>query len=191
MSGLIIVCGLFVFAIWLWHRHDLKKNHKKPDTRPSQPMPSAESKTLQVASASGNGSYTVDTADLTCTCPDFFKRRSNFDRSDPRRLCKHLLASIDEIDHFDMETVNEIFHVSAGKGFPVNDRHIKTISGEHYALHIPPDRDRPWVNVYNGQEKYGYNIAEERWAYGSAPPHQNTVAQWIAQLYAQPSQLST
>lgn len=42
--------------------------------------------------------YKKDLSMLSCGCPDWFKRRKNFSIKDPRRLCKHLIASFEKKD---------------------------------------------------------------------------------------------
>lgn len=42
--------------------------------------------------------YKKDLSKLSCQCPDWLERRSNFSIKDPRRLCKHLIASFEKKD---------------------------------------------------------------------------------------------
>lgn len=44
---------------------------------------------------SGNRYYKVDLDNVTCTCSDFLHRRSKFDKTDDRRLCKHIREAIE------------------------------------------------------------------------------------------------
>ena len=192
MFEMVTAVGIFIFAIWLWHRYDLNKRRQGSHAQPTEETSNHVSVPIQVQSASGTGTYTVDTAVLTCTCPDFTKRRADFPRSDPRRLCKHLMGQIDEYSLFDMNTAPEISDVPSGKGFPVVDRYVKDIGRERFIAHVPPGRDRPWVNLYSGQERYGFNVEDERWAYGRDPGKEREALEaWVSDLYAQPSEIST
>ena len=51
-----------------------------------------------------NTAYHVDLVALSCTCPDFTKRHTQFPGRDVRRVCKHLLRVLDHehaLDHID------------------------------------------------------------------------------------------
>lgn len=45
--------------------------------------------------------YTVDLTNLTCTCKDFTKVRSYYEKFEPQRLCKHLIKSISESQYWE------------------------------------------------------------------------------------------
>jgi len=187
MSKLLIILAI-IFALWFWRYKNRQRNPFIIEAPPE--MDEVDAAPLQIPSSSGQGSYTVDTGKLTCTCPDFKKRRFQFNTQDPRRLCKHLLANIDEFSLFDMETANEIFHVGTNKGFPIQDRYTKDIDGTPVIVHIPPNRDRPWVNVYIEQERYGYNVEDHRWAHGQDPMESEALESWMGRMYRLPTELS-
>lgn len=42
--------------------------------------------------------FKINIDNLTCTCRDWKKERSNFDKNDPRRLCRHIIALFGEKD---------------------------------------------------------------------------------------------
>lgn len=51
--------------------------------------------------------YKKDLSKLSCGCPDWLERRSNFSINDPRRLCKHLIASFEKKDSIlNIESLN-------------------------------------------------------------------------------------
>ena len=169
----LVILLAFVALLWL-----------VPKYRKKRVVPSLPTQGVQVKSSSGTQYYTVDPTNLSCTCPDFTERRADFPRSDPRRLCKHLMKQIDEYSIFDLDTAHEVADVPAGRGFPMVDRHLTTINGERVTAHLPANRNRPWVNIYIGQERYGYNVDEERWAYGNNPgEEQETLGSWIRGVY--------
>ena len=41
--------------------------------------------------------YSVNTSVLTCTCPIFTRKLKSLDKTDPHRLCKHLVQAISKI----------------------------------------------------------------------------------------------
>jgi len=129
--------------------------------------------------------YKINLDDLSCSCPDFMEGRSGFERDDPRRLCKHLIAAIDdEFDFFDFYTAHEIHHVSPGRGFPIAYRTRKRFSDENVVtLHIPVSKDRPWVNVFVEQDKFGFNVKERRWAYHDRSAGDDPVEKWITEMW--------
>ncbi len=51
--------------------------------------------------------YKKDLSKLSCGCPDWLERRSTFSIKDPRRLCKHLIASFEKKDSvLNIESLN-------------------------------------------------------------------------------------
>ena len=51
--------------------------------------------------------YKKDLSKLSCGCPDWLERRSPFSVKDPRRLCKHLIASFEKKDSvLNIESLN-------------------------------------------------------------------------------------
>ncbi|MGB3750838.1 MAG: DnaJ domain-containing protein, partial [Arcobacteraceae bacterium] len=51
--------------------------------------------------------YKKDLSKLSCGCPDWLEKRSNFSINDPRRLCKHLIASFEKKDSvLNIESMN-------------------------------------------------------------------------------------
>lgn len=42
--------------------------------------------------------FKINIDNLTCSCRDWKKKRSNFDKNDPRRLCRHIIALFGEKD---------------------------------------------------------------------------------------------
>lgn len=51
--------------------------------------------------------YKKDLSKLSCACPDWLERRSKFSIKDPRRLCKHLIASFKKKDSvLNIESLN-------------------------------------------------------------------------------------
>jgi len=45
--------------------------------------------------------YIIDLNELNCTCPDFLEERNNFNKNNPKRLCKHLIKEIIHTNYID------------------------------------------------------------------------------------------
>lgn len=84
-------------------------------------------KRTKVPSWKSDDLYIVDTQYLTCTCPDWEKTREQYDRLDPRRLCKHLIGQL-YLQGIDLKRVygeagNKVLNMyGEGRGFPHNFR---------------------------------------------------------------------
>jgi hypothetical protein len=117
-------------------------------------------------------SYKVNLKKLTCNCPDFTKKRKKFDKDDPRRLCKHLVRSIqDPYDYYNFEVGSQVIYCQLKKiGFPCNNFRLTiSIDNEPHTAYINKDPNKSWIDVFDKQNKYGFNVKEQRWSYGDAP----------------------
>jgi hypothetical protein len=137
-------------------------------------------------------SYTVSLKNLTCSCPDFQKRRKDYPATDLRRLCKHLAhalcqsgATLDMPEH-----INEILMSAEarGAGIPIYAPYIEIILDGQPAAFIGPSSNN-WYNVVTRDRKrespkaayreFGYNVDEERWSHNYPPPKAKTIRQII------------
>ena len=144
-----------------------------------------------VESRSGGGRYTVNLHRYTCTCPDFAERRAVRTVGDLGRSCKHLRDAVLSLDRdaFGDELTRVIF---------------KSPHGPYDMIWFAPDArreivaaamvlDGPWMNIFarKGGEgpyvRYGFHIADERWAYGTAPEN---AAEILAMLKTLPSHVT-
>lgn len=138
---------------------------------------------IKINGSTGN-SYIVNLATLTCTCPDFIKRRLCFSPTDCRRACKHIAKTIVRKKLNTKITKNKLIRAFIRKasanyeGVPPFKTilHVKINEkvrgpGEFYILLNPSKM--PWVDIINFTEttytRDGYNITEKRWAYGRNP----------------------
>ena len=124
--------------------------------------------------------YLVNLGQLICSCPDFTKRRFNFEKTDPRRICKHLLDRFKTEDYFNNQDdlIKEV--LESGR-----------VDTEFYTLQINNNTriafiygNTEWVNVYCRNRKpndkygiytgkfneYGLTRSGKYWSYGKAPP---------------------
>ena len=61
-----------------------------------------EKKVKVVSSSDNTIFYDVDIVNQSCTCNDWILERSNYSKDDPRRLCKHIISTLD-INHLSDE----------------------------------------------------------------------------------------
>ena len=57
---------------------------------------------------SGNKYYNVDLDNITCNCSDFLHRRCKFDKTDDRRLCKHLREALELSSSISIQTTSAV-----------------------------------------------------------------------------------
>lgn len=135
-----------------------------------------EGKRISVPSESQEGiSYIISPASVTCSCPDFQKERASVPQDSPCRVCKHLMHYY--VQHPDdipssLTPFADIFAHFDGKGarIPYAEPGIWSgVIGEIGTLITSWKESLPWVNIYVGDKKYGYNIDEKRWSYGEQP----------------------
>ncbi len=125
--------------------------------------------------------YQINLQTLSCTCPDFIKRRSGFPEGDIRRVCKHQAQAIIKTKMntkiTDDMRIQNIIRSSQERGFQVYDKCIEVTFNEKVKdpnpFYIFLDRDEDWANViYFFSRRVirgGYNMIEKRWAYRSNP----------------------
>lgn len=76
--------GISVLIISEHHFVDSLKNIKDPEIGQ-----------IKIESFTGGGKeYEVSMKELTCSCPNFTEDRAKYQRTDPLRLCKHLIKSL-------------------------------------------------------------------------------------------------
>jgi len=121
--------------------------------------------------------YTVNVKSWTCTCPDWQKRHSQAEAGHPARLCKHLLLQVAE--HPELMTpamrpygliMSDRFRHSRGMPGEGAAYGQATVHGEEtiYGYIIEPGEEG-WINFLIDDQRYGYNLAEKRWARGEKP----------------------
>lgn len=142
-------------------------------------------------------SYRVNLFKMTCTCQDFQKKaRLQFAKTDIRRPCKHLLKLLLKkglLKEPDELTRSILDWLPSGKHFAIN--HM--MSGE--AIVFCYGRN-DWIDVFarkrrkgdgdghytGGYDRFGFNVIENRWSYGSGPPGALEIREMIKALNYQP-----
>ena len=67
---------------------------------------------IKVSSSSGNGSYEVDTINLTCTCPHYLYRMEKING-----MCKHILQTLERLGDVREEALKFILTNNDAIGF--------------------------------------------------------------------------
>lgn len=130
---------------------------------------------IRISSSSSDTEYLVDPEALTCQCPDWVGRRQQFPRTDPRRLCKHLLAAIlgeGTIPNCLAKYEDTFFRYSnfEERGFPLAQAWTTVqIHGQAYDIFLPSSPNESWINIYSDEEKWGYHRFDKRWSYNEIP----------------------
>jgi len=119
-------------------------------------------------------SYILNLRRMSCTCPDFLKRRSEKPLGSFDRLCKHLRTCIGESDSIDGTPYKPLFD---GEHFNSN-----YLVGENIIIGYTPERE--WVNVFTldkagDHSGFGYSIDEKRWSYNEIPPNSDDIERVI------------
>ena len=126
---------------------------------------------LTIKSFNTEENYHVDIEGLSCTCPDFWDKRRNFNKDEPRILCKHLIKAIVENNQipnkFKSFTAEIMSSYERRAGFYYAELQVIRIKNKE--VHIIYNKESPWVNIQIGNNRYGYNPIEKRWSYGDAP----------------------
>ena len=154
--------AVFVLAIALWLLSDYLKGSP-----------------IDVQSSTEPGKvYEVRLKKLTCTCPDYKQRATMYEHGELGRICKHLQKALLEADAIRDPAQK------AAIADPNSNRHgtCLTIDGA-IALH---NESRGWFNVYTPDsdgdiKRYGFQLAERRWARKEVPPNGEHIASVIVE----------
>ncbi|WP_285906768.1 SWIM zinc finger family protein [Pseudodesulfovibrio pelocollis] len=139
--------------------------------------------TVEVASFREPGTaYRCNLDRNQCTCPDWHKRRGGYAEADAQRLCKHLISVYGQLRNQPQgrnETGQQQLAICLRHkvGYPIDKLYCETSSG---LMDLRLSENNPdWINVYHGEEAYGFNHVEGRWSYGNEPPHAEELVRFI------------
>jgi hypothetical protein len=142
-----------------------------------------EDAAIQVESSSGNGCYSVNLSNISCTCPDFSKRRRSYDSNSIQRACKHVCIALSFPDRLTQLTplLRSIVSDAAERGKGVmmfNGVQKLELAGDQFL--VSPGLDG-WVNIFGPDRtgtfaSFGYSLQESRWSYRISPKHSQAVA---------------
>lgn len=145
--------------------------------------------TVEAKSFSTNEKYIIHVGEITCTCPDFAKRRHLFTRDDPRRLCKHLIKTLLKTGEIP-ESFNKYIEKFQGledskRGFPLDKYStLVSIRGQSIEIWLPDNEmcdhpPGPWCDIYIRNERYSYNHNEGRWSRENKPAYSDEIIKYI------------
>ena len=117
---------------------------------------------------------------MTCSCPDFVKKRSHFENRDPRRVCKHLYSALTDSDLILKQT--DLCRAVIKAGWVASEFCTFSINRKSEIAFIYGENE--WINIYfrnrNSGDAYGeysgkfndYGLLKSGnyWSYGRTPP---------------------
>lgn len=129
--------------------------------------------------------YDVDLNGPTCSCPDWRGRRSRLPIGHLSRCCKHILDAYAQLPR--ASEVDDWLHCFIDTGWPASPKtewKLLTVDGEKVLLSTAANKG--WANAFakedSGYTRFGYNLEEGRWAYGSEPEFGSIIADAIRSL---------
>ena len=129
--------------------------------------------------------YDVDLNGPTCSCPDWRGRRSRLPIGHLSRCCKHILDAYAQLPR--ASEVDDWLHCFIDTGWPASPKtewELLTVDGEKVLLSTAANKG--WANAFakedSGYTRFGYNLEEGRWAYGSEPEFGSIIADAIRSL---------
>jgi hypothetical protein len=140
--------------------------------------------TFRVPSQSEPGTfYEVDLNGPRCTCPDWRTWRSRLPVGDLTRCCKHVLhvyATLVRRGNSDGWLL--AFIENGWPAHPEAEWHLLTVDSDKVLFCTASDKG--WANVFakegKGYSRFGFNVDENRWAYGTEPRGARAIADAIA-----------
>lgn len=154
-------------------------------------FPFEEPAIQMVESFEGDGpNYQTDLSLLTCTCPDFVKRRSQFPGRGVRRVCKHLYVRFPPAI---CDTFDPLLQAFLSERHPSPYLYQAKI-GENNVVLLGVTPGEEWLNVFTRRrrkgetpgnftgeyKRYGFSVERNGWAYGNHPAGAHEIRQLIA-----------
>jgi hypothetical protein len=136
--------------------------------------------------------YSVSASEMSCTCPDFKKYRKGIPVNDPRRACKHvysvmadngLLSNLSELALAILESPSKNRTLTTVKLASGNEVSICHGGNEWVDVFTRKRRKGDSGGLYSGKyDRFGFNINEQRWSYGDAPPGAREIRSVLSQV---------
>lgn len=157
-------------------------------------VPSVDAK-FQVPSQSEPGRfYEVDLSGPSCTCPDWRTWRSRLPVGDLTRCCKHVLHVYAKLAR--REKTDGWLFAFIENGWPPHpgaEWHLITVGADKILFCTASEKG--WANVFakEGRDyaRFGFNVDEDRWAYGSEPDGARAIASAICSCGSRPTHRQT
>lgn len=152
-------------------------------------LPSLSGKFRVPSQSNPNTFYEVDLVGPSCTCPDWRSRRSRLPKGDLTRCCKHVLHVYATLPRRGAR--DGWLYAFADNGWPAHptaEWHLMTLGSDKVLFCTASAKG--WANVFAKEageySRFGYNVDEARWAYGSKPEGAREIAHAIAHAIAFP-----
>jgi hypothetical protein len=137
----------------------------------------------RIPSRSGAGKfYDVDLSGPTCSCPDWLSWRACLPVGHLTRCCKHVFDAYAKFTGG--KEVHGWLAAFLDNGWPAHpgaEWHVLTTDLDEVLFCSPSESG--WANVYAKEgaqyARFGFNVYEDRWAYGSEPYAALTIADAI------------
>ncbi len=148
-------------------------------------LPDISIKALVQSSSESCIEYLVDLAGPTCTCPDFLPR-SKLPKGDLSRCCKHVFQVFAKVRPKDGWTGWLDAFLELGiRPHPKTKWAVVKLDKDSVLISSAPQE---WANVFlkSGQEneRFGYNVSNNRWSYGTSPQDSSRLIAEIRKLNA-------
>ena len=106
-------------------------------------------------------SYSVILNDMTCTCPDWEKRRRNFPKNDIRRMCKHLVCTWSKVGAQSLGEFSGIVgrYATLGWGIPLDKKPVSVNNDVCAIATLEPPRgaEGQWYDISLNGDHYAYS----------------------------------
>jgi hypothetical protein len=130
--------------------------------------------------------YRTNVSNLSCSCPDFVKRRAHLPDRDLRRICKHLVEALERVGALDRmdDVARAIVSPRTPRGSKKEqadgvreERFFQLNDGEDVVV-FGLSTGGSWISVFarrggsrraNHYRRYAFSVRERRWASGAAP----------------------
>lgn len=172
--GVILLLGFVYFIIQARPPKPVEKKSSAPKKLPPK-FKKKEGQLLASSMTEEGLWYVIDPEQVTCTCPDWIKRRSGEPLHLPSRVCKHLAKYYENRAKKTpalLQPWRRVIRMVAEHdlGVPIsNVIFFIAEGGEHVMIDFYYYPKSGWINVYIDYFEYGYNPAEKRWSYKREP----------------------
>jgi len=125
--------------------------------------------------------YEVDLSGPTCTCPDWRSNRYSLARGHLSRCCKHVFDAYGKVEpEGGWPGWFGAFLDESWAPHPLQEWMVLKLGGRFVLASTAP---KAWANAYVEQDgsydRFGYNLIEDRWAYGMEPPGSDRIRRAI------------
>ena len=137
-------------------------------------------------------SHTVNLLKHECDCAEFAFKRRYLPEGSLGRACKHMVKALDAPDigcqipklDWNSKLFQLVQHHSEMNRSLNPVPSWKILKAEDFDCVVSWGGDHEWAHVYaendsGGLERYGYNLQQNRWAYGAKPPAADALSRYL------------